>query len=146
MKNKILLLSFCLVFYLNKTQAQLKFKNQSENPIGISVAYYFNGEDFEGYASFGWKYVEPGETVVLIEDSLNQQTYFIYGKDKMGNEWKGASGKYQYFVDISDNFSIKNADKLYHLDEGKESIILLPFKKIEVGKVSTFTIKTNDLD
>ena len=141
MKKSILFIAICCsLLYVNKTQAQLKFRNSESNPLYVAVAYYVQTDEFEGWYATGWYSIEPGETKVLIGGDLAYKEYYFYARDTENGEWKGG-GKHSFVVEPSDEFKIKNADKEYQL---KGERIVKAFKKIDVGDRKTYTLSLTE--
>ena len=140
MKKSILFITLCSLFYVNKTQAQLKFRNSESKPLYVAVEYYIQTDEFEGWYSTGWYYIEPNETKTLIGGELAYKNYYFYARDTEGTEWRGG-GKYSFVVEPSSEFKIKNADKEYQL---KGERVYKSFKKIDVGDKITYTLSLTE--
>lgn len=136
---KKIILFLLLVFICSfKSEAQLYFKNHEVRPVSVALSYYHKDANFEGYISKGWYTIEPGETKMLIAGDLQYANYYYYAHDGAGVTWQG-QGKYQFVVDRSNAFDIKNANMAYQKD-GHSSREFKNFKKVDVGQATTYTL------
>lgn len=103
------LITIAICFITIKANSQLSIKNETSEPISITIGWYSEGDNFNGYVTKGWWNIEPGFT---IEPGL----YFTSDNDHFYYYAKGWSGNIQFLV--SDGaFEIKNADMQYVKDK-----------------------------
>jgi uncharacterized membrane protein len=135
--KKMIFIAVTFILNVTNIDAQLKFKNHESNPLEVAIAYFVKTDEFEGYYSTGWYVLEPGETKTLLQGNLKYTTYYFYAKDSKGTEWKGG-GKYNFIVDLTNAFNIKNADKEYQLTGTTRKY--KAFKKVDVGESREYTL------
>ncbi len=143
MKKLILFFALSSLFFINSTQAQLKFKNSETSPIYIAVAYYVATDDYTGFSSDGWFKVDPNSTITIIP-SIKYSTYYYYAKDENGTEWTGA-GKYKFVVHSKESFNFKNANMEYNADYLAHKVFK-NFKKIDVGQAKEYTLNLGEAE
>lgn len=114
----------------SKAQTQLLIQNTLSDTAKVAFAYRQNSPTYEGYICQGWITVPPGETVqALHENPTAKKLYYYYSTPT-----QVANGQFQFVVDTTANFRIKNATFESTLTENKHykiaPFILLNRKKL----------------
>ncbi|QQS28203.1 MAG: hypothetical protein IPM47_15195 [Sphingobacteriales bacterium] len=162
MKHILLATCALLIFFNLKTEAQVYCKNDSSEPVWLSLAYHYTpktGDKWQegNWVSEGWYYIPTGTTKQIhnfigIDENVGlayEFYYFAFQPEK--KEWTGYR---PFLTDIDPNkdfksdlldFRIYQADLL---DAYPENIFLVPFKfRFATGqRFGTYTIVLKDTD
>ena len=115
MKNLKSLLIFAFALLSFASNAQLYFKNNTDEPVYVAICMYYNGSSSKYFGSEGWWKVDPGDKrQVSSAIGFNNNIYY-YAYSSISN--KKYEGESNLLVHPTSEFFIKNADKDYQKEE-----------------------------
>jgi uncharacterized membrane protein len=86
MRGLLSILTFVLYFTVSPVSAELKFCNESNNPVFVAVKSY-DGSDWR---TKGWINIKPGQCSDAISGTLKYQNYYFYAEGADGTKWGGS--------------------------------------------------------
>ena len=87
MKN-LLIIAFLLVSIT--TNAQIFFKNNTNEPVVVAKAFYYTGSSYKGWGTQGWYKVNPNERIVLSSIMGSNDYFYYYAQGtNSGNQYQG---------------------------------------------------------
>jgi uncharacterized membrane protein len=100
-----------MILKISFSKAQLYFRNNTEEPVYVTVCTWYSGGDSKYWGTEGWFKADPGERVqVSSAIGFNDNIYYYASSDISGKKY---TGDYSFLVDPINDFFIKNADKAY---------------------------------
>lgn len=143
MKTTKLILCFFMVLKISSSKAQLYFRNNTNEPVYVSIAMYYTGGDYKYWGTKGWWTVEPGEKVNVSSGIGFNDNIYYYASSTVSD--KKYTGEYSFLVDPIDDFFIKNADKDYQKVQNPK-YEWRKFRHVDMDQGLLQTIYTIDLN
>lgn len=134
LRRRVLLLSFLCIFP-SLSLADLRICNQTQNTIQVALGYVAVDKT---WMTEGWWNIRANRCVTLLKGSLKARYYYIYAEDTVtGGGWIG-----QTLMCVKETeFTIKGINDCY-----AEGYDRKPFREIDTGNLSNWTIQLTDID
>lgn len=125
-KNLLFIAIIC--FSLN-SNAQIYFRNNTNEPVYIAFAFKYTGRSFDGWETKGWYECAPNEKIAISEIVGSHDYVYYYARSKSGKSYNGDS---KFLVDPRKSFTIRNADMEYVKKEQK-TLQWFPFRSYRLN-------------
>ena len=104
-----------LLIACNAIAQAVYFKNNTKQPVYVTVTGYKSSKKFKGWVSEGWFYILPGERKPIGDYDSPNVYYYARSEDKT----KNYGGDYKFYIDVLNQHKIPNSDMAY---VGKKNI------------------------